>query len=215
MWWFLQMVANFLRCCLIIDVLQQRYSQLYSLLSYSQRYLGACIVFCVFWVCVWVGLCVWSGPYLISIWFRGSLEMHAWCERLGSSLLSPCPVTLWRRLLLRSTSQFSAAAFRGEGSFLFVSYWFLYNWSFLVIDKASLTPPGSQIPGSLETTIKNYWLPLSPPHFPRFGQLYAGGACTLVWLEGLRTFLVQGNFNKIQNPKSPGPMHERTTRKML
>ena len=48
----------FLRCCLIIDVLQQGYSQLYSLLSYSQRYLGACIVIWVFWVCVWVCLCV-------------------------------------------------------------------------------------------------------------------------------------------------------------
>ena len=128
--------------------------------------LGAYIVFCVFWVCVWVCLCVWTGPYLISIWFRGSLEMHAWCERLGSSLLSPCPVTLWQRLLLRSTSQFSAAAFRGEGSFLFVSYGFLYNWSFLVVDKASLTPPGSQFraPSRLLLRITDYLSLL--PTFP-------------------------------------------------
>ena len=42
--------------------------------------------------------------------------------------------------------------------------------------------------------------------------MYAGGACTLVWLEGLRTFLVQGNFNKIQNPKSNNGKHRNKGR---
>ena len=43
---------------------------------------------------------------------------------------------------------------------------------------------------------------LSPPHSPRFGQLYAGGACTLVWLEGLRLTFSPRSLIKIQNPKS-------------
>ena len=61
------------------------------------------------------------------------------------------PVTLWQRHSARSTSQFSGL---------------FYNWSFLVVDKASLTPPGSQFraPSRLLLKITDYLSLL--PTFP-------------------------------------------------
>ena len=93
MWWFLQMVANFLRCCLNFDVLQQKYSQFYSLLSYFMGYLGACIVFYVFCVCVWVCLCVNWAIKCIAFDLGEALTRRCMprCERLWMQLIVTMP----------------------------------------------------------------------------------------------------------------------------
>ena len=103
------------------------------------------------------------------------------CERLGCSLLSPCPVTLWRRPLPATPPSFSAAAFRGEGSFLFVSYWFLYNWSFWWLTKHLWLPPGPKFraPSRLLLKITDYLSLL--PTFPGSDNCTQGVPVLAVW----------------------------------
>ena len=118
------------------------YSQLYSLLSYSQRYLGACIVFCVFWVCVWVHVfCVCE---LGHIWLAFDLGEALRCMpkmwTVGLQLIVTCPWLCGGAYCWEASSQFSAAAFRGEGSFL----WF---------------PTDSSIIGPYWWLTKHLWLP--------------------------------------------------------
>jgi len=146
----------------------------YSLLSYSQRFLvlalssvsSGCVCGCV---------CVCE---LGHIWLAFDLGEALRCMpkmwTVGLQLIVTCPWLCGGAYCWEASSQFSAAAFRGEGSFLFVSYWFFYNCPFLVVDKASLTPPGSQFRAPSRLLLKIYWLPLSPPHFPRFGYWYTG-----------------------------------------
>ena len=101
------------------------------------------------------------------------------------------PVTLWQRQSARSTSQFSG---------------FFYNWSFLVVDEASLTPPGSQFraPSRLLLRITDYLSLL--PTFPG-SDIGTPGVSRPGLGERPTTFLGQGNFNKIQNPKSKIQIH--------
>ena len=138
---FLQMVANFwdvvwlLMCCSRGKVSYIPCSHIIRgilVLALSSVSSGC--------VCGWVWVCD-----LGHIWLAFDLGEALRCMpkmwTVGLQLIVTCPWLCGGTYCWEASSQFSAAAFRREGSFLFVSYWFLYKWSFLVVGKASLTPP--------------------------------------------------------------------------
>ena len=166
MWWLLHMVNNFwdvawlLICCSRGTVSYIPCSHILRgilVLALSSVSSGC--------VCGWVWVCD-LGHIWLAFDLGEALRCMPRCERLGCSLLSLYPVTLWQRLLPATPPSLVLLPFEGrEVSFLF-SYWFLYNWSCLVVDKASLTPPGSQFraPSRLLLKITDYLSLL--PTFP-------------------------------------------------
>ena len=138
--WSLEMLSDY--GCVAAEV----QSVIFLALIFSEVSWCLHCLLCLLGVCVGACVCVCElGHIWLAFDLGEALRCMPRCERLGCSLLSPCPVTLWQRLLLSSTSQFSAAAFRGEGrevSFLF--------------------PTDSTIIGPFWWLTKHLWLPPGP-----------------------------------------------------
>ena len=169
MWWFPQMVDNFwdvvwlLMCCSRGTVSYIPCSHILRgilVLAMSSVSSGC--------VCGWVCVCE-HGHIWLAFDLGEALRCMPRCERLGCSLLSPYPVTLWQRLLPATPPSLVLLPFEGrEVSFMFPTDSSIIGpfggW------QSIFDSPRVPIPGSLETTIQNYWLSLSPPHSPRYGR---------------------------------------------